>query len=115
MRGFLAAATGLPGEKIRVITELVGGSFGIRSFSYAEHVAVMLAAQKLGRPVKWVAARSEIFLSDNHGRGAPAPREPPPPRAGRFLPRGLWGGAATAPSSPPLGPQSPPGGAPPLT
>ena len=53
MRGFLAAATGLPGEKIRVITELVGGSFGIRSFSYAEHVAVMLAAQKLGRPVKW--------------------------------------------------------------
>src|SRR5438445_28231 len=35
MRGFLAAATGLPGEKIRVITELVGGSFGIRSFSYS--------------------------------------------------------------------------------
>src|SRR6267154_2753753 len=69
MRGFLAAATGLPGERIRVVTELVGGSFGIRSFSYAEHVAVMLAAQKLGRPVKWVATRSEIFLSDNHGRG----------------------------------------------
>src|SRR6266852_671779 len=69
MRGFLSSATGLPPERIRVITELVGGSFGIRSYSYAEHVAVMLAAQKLGRPVKWVATRSEIFRSDNHGRG----------------------------------------------
>jgi len=52
MRGFLSSATGLPPERIRVITELVGGSFGIRSYSYAEHVAVMLAAHKLGRPVK---------------------------------------------------------------
>src|SRR5713226_8095783 len=39
MRGFLSSATGLPAERIRVITELVGGSFGIRSYSYAEHVA----------------------------------------------------------------------------
>src|SRR6266568_4701848 len=70
MRGFLVAATGLPPDKIRVVTELVGGSFGIRSYSYAEHIAVMLAAQKLGRPVKWVATRSEIFLSDNQGRRA---------------------------------------------
>ncbi|MGB7541318.1 MAG: xanthine dehydrogenase family protein molybdopterin-binding subunit [Burkholderiales bacterium] len=69
MRGLLAAATGLPPEKIRVVTQDVGGSFGIRSFSYPEHVAVMLAAQQLGRPVKWVAMRSEVFLSDNHGRG----------------------------------------------
>ena len=69
MRGFLAAATGLSGDRIRVVTQDVGGSFGIRSFSYPEHIAVMLAAQKLGRPVKWVAMRSEVFLSDNQGRG----------------------------------------------
>lgn len=69
MRGLLAAATGLPGEKIRVVTQDVGGSFGIRSFSYPEHVAVMLAAQRLARPVKWIAMRSEVFLSDNQGRG----------------------------------------------
>jgi len=85
MRGFLAAATGLPGEKIRVVTELVGGSFGIRSYSYAEHVAVMLAAQKLGRPVKWVATRSEIFLSDNHGRGLTLTGELALDRDGEFL------------------------------
>src|SRR5499426_881846 len=47
MRGFLSAATGVPVERIRVVTELVGGSFGIRSYSYAEHVAVMLASMKL--------------------------------------------------------------------
>src|SRR5206468_2995331 len=85
MRGFLAAATGLPGEKIRVVTELVGGSFGIRSYSYAEHVAVMLAAQRLGRPVKWVATRSEIFLSDNQGRGLTLTGELALARDGRLL------------------------------
>jgi len=85
MRGFIAAATGLPGEKIRVVTQDVGGSFGIRSFSYAEHIAVMLAAQKLGRPVKWVATRSEIFLSDNHGRGLALTGELALDREGNFL------------------------------
>src|SRR6266705_2021170 len=85
MRGFLAAATGFFGERIRVIVRLVGGSFGIRSYSYAEHVAVMLAAQKLGRPVKWVATRSEIFLSDNQGRGLTLTGELALDRDGRFL------------------------------
>ena len=85
MRGFLAAGTGLPGEKIRVVTQDVGGSFGIRSYSYAEHIAVMLASQRLQRPVKWVATRSEIFLSDNHGRGLTLAGELALDREGRFL------------------------------
>ena len=85
MRGFLSAASGLPADKIRVITEQVGGSFGIRSYSYAEHLAVMLAAQKLARPVKWVATRSEIFLSDNHGRALTLAGELALDRDGRFL------------------------------
>jgi len=105
MRGFLAAATGLPGEKIRVITELVGGSFGIRSFSYAEHVAVMLAAQKLGRPVKWVATRSEIFLSDNHGRGLTLTGELALTRDGTFLALRFEDTADLGAFSTPFGPQ----------
>jgi carbon-monoxide dehydrogenase large subunit len=105
MRGFLAAATGLPGEKIRVITELVGGSFGIRSYSYAEHVAVMLAAQKLGRPVKWVATRSEIFLSDNHGRGLTLTGELALARDGGFLALRFEDGADLGAYSTPFGPQ----------
>jgi len=105
MRGFLAAATGLPGEKIRVVTELVGGSFGIRSYSYAEHVAVMLAAQKLGRPVKWVATRSEIFLSDNHGRGLTLTGELALARDGGFLALRFEDGADLGAFSTPFGPQ----------
>ena len=50
MRGQLAQATGLPAEKIRVVTRDVGGSFGVRGGAYAESIALVLAAQKLGRP-----------------------------------------------------------------
>ncbi len=105
MRGFLSAATGLPAEKIRVITELVGGSFGIRSYSYAEHVATMLAAQKLGRPVKWVGTRSEIFLSDNQGRGLTLSAELALGRDGGFLALRFNDRADLGAYSTPFGPQ----------
>jgi len=105
MRGFLSSATGLPAERIRVITELVGGSFGIRSYSYAEHVAVMLAAQELGRPVKWVATRSEVFLSDNHGRGLTLTGELALDREGRFLALRFEDTADLGAFSTPFGPQ----------
>jgi aerobic carbon-monoxide dehydrogenase large subunit len=105
MRGFLAAATGLPPEKIRVITQDVGGSFGIRSYSYAEHVAVMLAAQKLGRPVKWVATRSEVFLSDNHGRALELTGELALDAEGKFLALRFQDKADLGAFSTPFGPQ----------
>jgi carbon-monoxide dehydrogenase large subunit len=98
MRGFLSAATGLPTEKIRVITELVGGSFGIRSFSYAEHIAVMLAAQKIGAPVKWVATRSQ-------GRGLTMTAELALDRDGKFLALRFEDAADLGAYSTPFGPQ----------
>ncbi len=85
MRAQLAAITGVPQDKLRIVTEDVGGSFGVRSFAFAEHVAVMLAAQKLGRPVKWVAARSELFLSENQGRALSLTGELALDRDGRFV------------------------------
>lgn len=66
----LSAITGVAAERIRVRAQDVGGGFGIRSDAYAEYGAAMLAARALGRPVKWVASRSETFLSDYHGRAA---------------------------------------------
>ena len=81
----LAEITGLPREKIRIVTRDVGGSFGVRSFAYAEHVAVMLAAQRLRRPVKWVASRSELFLAENHGRALTLTGELALSRDGRIL------------------------------
>jgi carbon-monoxide dehydrogenase large subunit len=68
MRGALAALSNVPKEKLRIVAQDVGGSFGVRSPSYPEHAVVMAAAKRLGRPVKWVGTRSEVFLGDNQGR-----------------------------------------------
>ena len=85
MRGQLAQVTGVPAEKLRVVTRDVGGSFGVRGPAYAESIALVLAAQKLRRPVKWVATRSELFLSENHGRSLSLTGELALDADGRFL------------------------------
>ena len=64
LRDSLAGLTGIPPENIRVHAADVGGGFGIRGPAYPEHAALALAAQRCARPVKWVATRSETFLSD---------------------------------------------------
>jgi aerobic carbon-monoxide dehydrogenase large subunit len=68
MRGTLSAVTGVPVEKIDVVAHDVGGSFGLRGGTYSEQSLLMLASKLLNRPVKWTATRSELFISDWHGR-----------------------------------------------
>ena len=68
MRGQLSAVLGVPAEKIRVVAEEVGGGFGVRFNAYPEYGALLYAAKKLGRPVKWVGTRSEVFLGDEQAR-----------------------------------------------
>ncbi|OFZ84398.1 MAG: hypothetical protein A2W21_02525 [Betaproteobacteria bacterium RBG_16_66_20] len=68
MRGQLSTILGVPPEKVRVVAEEVGGGFGVRFNAYPEYGALLLAARKLGRPVKWVGSRSEIFLADEQAR-----------------------------------------------
>ncbi len=58
----------VPENRIRVVTPDVGGGFGMKLFLYPEHVLVLWAAKKLGRSVKWVADRSEAFVTDTQGR-----------------------------------------------
>jgi carbon-monoxide dehydrogenase large subunit len=58
----------LPPEKMRVITPDVGGGFGTKLFPYREYALAAVAAERLRKPVKWVADRSEHFLGDSHGR-----------------------------------------------
>ncbi len=53
---------------VRVIAGDIGGSFGLRGSVYPEQVLVLWASEKVGRPVKWVAERSEGHLSDFQGR-----------------------------------------------
>jgi aerobic carbon-monoxide dehydrogenase large subunit len=57
-----------PEHKLRVIAPDVGGGFGSKIFIYPEEVVCLWAAKKVGRPVKWVADRTESFLADAHGR-----------------------------------------------
>ncbi|MBV9904808.1 MAG: xanthine dehydrogenase family protein molybdopterin-binding subunit, partial [Alphaproteobacteria bacterium] len=69
IRGGLARAIlNIPQEKLRVITKDVGGGFGMKGFLYPEQPAVLIAAKKIGRPVRWSAERTESFLADDHGR-----------------------------------------------
>lgn len=68
LRSGLARAFGVPAERVRVIAKEVGGSFGMKSGTYPEDVLVLYAARKLGRPVRWISARRESFLADDHGR-----------------------------------------------
>jgi carbon-monoxide dehydrogenase large subunit len=66
--GHLSAVTGIGVEHLQVDTQDVGGSFGVRIGPFSEHAVMVMAARQLKRPLRWVATRSEVFLSDWHGR-----------------------------------------------
>jgi carbon-monoxide dehydrogenase large subunit len=68
MQAVLAGLFSLPEHRVRVVAPDVGGSFGIKIHVYQDDVAACALALGLGRPVKWVAARRESFLSDIHAR-----------------------------------------------
>ena len=59
---------GVSRENLHVVTNRVGGSFGMKSAPYPEYAPVLVAARRLARPVKWCDERSDSFLSDQHGR-----------------------------------------------
>ena len=68
MREGLLGLLGLKREQLRVITEEVGGAFGLKTGPYPEYPALMVAAKQLGRPVHWMSTRAESFLTDNQAR-----------------------------------------------
>lgn len=80
-----AFVLGLPEHKVRVIAPDVGGGFGSKIFLYAEDVALTWASKQLNRSIKWVADRSESFLSDAHGRDHVSHAEMAMDKDGKFL------------------------------
>jgi carbon-monoxide dehydrogenase large subunit len=64
----LAMTMGIPEAKFRVIAPDVGGGFGSKLNVYAEEAICLATARRLGKPVKWIAERSEGYLSTIHGR-----------------------------------------------
>jgi carbon-monoxide dehydrogenase large subunit len=79
-----AFVLGLPESKLRVIAPDVGGGFGSKIFLYAEETALVWAAKRVGRPIKWTAERSESFLTDAHGRDHVTTAELATDAAGNF-------------------------------
>ena len=67
-RDIAARALGVDPSAVRFIAPDVGGGFGAKNFAYAEHALILWAARRTGRPVKWIATRSETFLSDHQAR-----------------------------------------------
>ncbi len=80
-----AFVLGLPESKVRVIAPDVGGGFGSKIFLYAEETALVWAAKRVGRPIKWTAERSESFLTDAHGRDHVTKAELATDAQGNFL------------------------------
>ena len=72
-------------SQIRVVTNDVGGSFGMKLVAYPEQALVLFAARKLGRPVKWIGDRSDAFLTDAHGRDHVGEAEVALDAQGKFL------------------------------
>ncbi len=63
-----AFVLGIPEQKVRVVAPDVGGGFGSKIFHYIEEALMIWVSERLKRPVKWTAERSESFMSDAHGR-----------------------------------------------
>jgi aerobic carbon-monoxide dehydrogenase large subunit len=67
-RADLAGTLGIPENKIRLIAPDVGGGFGSKGPLYREDVLTCYMALKLRRPVKWIATRSDDFVTTIQGR-----------------------------------------------
>ncbi len=68
IRRYVCEELGLEEASLRVVSRDVGGGFGYKGKHYPEETLVVWAARRLRRPVRWIAGRSESFLSDTQGR-----------------------------------------------
>jgi carbon-monoxide dehydrogenase large subunit len=89
VRDGLAGILGIAPEALDVITPDVGGGFGLKISPFPEQVMALAAVRLLNRPVKWLADRTESFLSDTHGRGHVSTARLALDRDGRFLGLGV--------------------------
>ncbi|HEU4567295.1 MAG TPA: xanthine dehydrogenase family protein molybdopterin-binding subunit [Marmoricola sp.] len=68
LRFALAATTGVPESKVRVIAPDVGGGFGGKLQTTPEEWITWAIARRVGRPVKYTETRSESLMAGHHGR-----------------------------------------------
>jgi carbon-monoxide dehydrogenase large subunit len=85
VRNQAAPVLGVGNDKLKVITEDVGGAFGMKTPVYPEYIACLVAAKKTGRPVAWMSTRSEAFMTDTPGRDTVTETELALDKDGKFL------------------------------
>jgi carbon-monoxide dehydrogenase large subunit len=68
VRLFCSRLLGMPEHRIRVTARDTGGGFGQKITVQREEMCMMLAAPKVGAPVKWVEDRRENLLSAGQSR-----------------------------------------------
>jgi carbon-monoxide dehydrogenase large subunit len=84
-KGELSKVLRVDPSRVRVVSYDVGGNFGARNRVYVEFGLVLWASQRIGRPVKFTATRSEAFLTDYQGRDLVTKVELALDKEGRFL------------------------------
>jgi xanthine dehydrogenase YagR molybdenum-binding subunit len=62
----IAATFGVPAENVHVISPFVGGGFGCKGFVWPHTVLAAVAARHVGRAVKLVLTRHQMFGSVGH-------------------------------------------------
>jgi carbon-monoxide dehydrogenase large subunit len=68
IRRYVCAELGIPESELRLVSPDMGGGFGYKGKHYPEETLLVWAARRLRRPVKWIAGRTESFLSDTQSR-----------------------------------------------
>jgi carbon-monoxide dehydrogenase large subunit len=81
----VAGVMGIKPEELRVVTDDLGGAFGMKGWCYPEYVPMLHAARLLQKPIHWVSTRSEAFVSDNQGRDSVWSAELALTARGKFL------------------------------
>jgi carbon-monoxide dehydrogenase large subunit len=85
LRDNIATIMNWPKERLRVVSEDVGGAFGLKTGAYPEYIALLVGAKKFGRPIHWMSTRSEAFVSDNQARDTFSEVELALDEKGKFL------------------------------
>lgn len=62
----MAKVLGMPKDKVRIIAHHIGGGFGGKLWVRADAVLAAVAARQVGRPVKVVLSRPQVFNNTPH-------------------------------------------------
>jgi xanthine dehydrogenase YagR molybdenum-binding subunit len=65
-RNMVATHLGLPSQNVRVLSPFIGGGFGSKGNPWPHPTLAAIAARRVGRPVKLVLARQQMFSQVGH-------------------------------------------------